>query len=162
MTFTPHPVDPELDLELVRHVPVSAQAVFQAWTTPESVQQWFAPRPYSTPLCEIDLRVGGGFRTVMNDPDGAQVADSTGCYLEIVPDQRLVWTSALTTGYRPQAEDMPFTAVLELTDNVDGGCTYRVIAVHQDRTGAQQHAAMGFHHGWATVADQLMQHLQGA
>ena len=73
MTFTPHPVNTELDLELIRHVPVSPQAVFDAWTNPESVKQWFAPRPYTTPLCEIDLKPGGGFRTVMNDPDGNQI-----------------------------------------------------------------------------------------
>ena len=56
MTFTPHPVNADLDLELVRDVPVSPQAVFEAWTDPASIKQWFAPRPYSISLCEIDLR----------------------------------------------------------------------------------------------------------
>lgn len=161
MTFTPHPIDPELDLELVRDVPVSARAVFQAWTSPDSLKQWFAPRPYSTALCEIDLRVGGGFRTIMNDPDGEQVMDATSCYLEILEDERLVWTTALTAGYRPHSEDMPFTAILELSDNASGGCTYRVIAVHQDREGVRRHAEMGFHQGWGTVLDQLVEHLVG-
>ena len=45
MTFTPHTIDPALDLELVRDVPVTPQAVFSAWTDPESVKRWFAPRP---------------------------------------------------------------------------------------------------------------------
>lgn len=160
MTFTPHTINPALDLELIREIPVSAQAVFDAWTTPESVKHWFAPRPYSTPICEIDLRPGGGFRAVMNDPDGNQMMDSTSCYLVIEPNERLVWTSALTTGYRPQPTDMPFTAILELTDNAKGGCTYRVIAAHQDPDDAKQHADMGFHEGWGTVVDQLVEHLQ--
>jgi uncharacterized protein YndB with AHSA1/START domain len=160
VTFSPHPVNPELDLELVRDVPVTAEAVFAAWTDPESIKQWFAPRPYSISHCEIDLRPGGGFRTVMNDPDGAQMMDATGCYLEVVPNERLVWTSALTTGYRPQADGMPFTAILELTNNGSGGCTYRAIAVHQDPDGARQHAQMGFHEGWGTVVDQLVEHIQ--
>ena len=56
----PHPVNADLDLELVRDVPASPQAVFEAWTDPASLKQWFAPRPYSISLCEIDLRPGGG------------------------------------------------------------------------------------------------------
>lgn len=160
MTFTPHPIDPELDLELVRELPVSPQAVFDAWTDPASVKQWFAPRPYAIAECEIDLRPGGGFRTVMNDPDGNQMMDSTGCYLEIVPGERLVWTAALTTGYRPQSSDLPFTAILELAETADG-CHYRAIAVHQDPDGAKQHESMGFHDGWGTVVDQMVEHLQG-
>lgn len=162
MTFTPYQIDPGLDLELIREVPVSAEAVFDAWTDPESLTQWFAPRPYSAPVCEIDLRPGGGIRTVMNDPDGNQMMDSTGCYLEIVPNEKLVWTSALTVGYRPQEGPMPFTVVLELTANDSGGCTYRAVAVHQDPAGMKQHSDMGFHEGWGTVVEQMVEHIQGA
>lgn len=161
MTFTPHPVDPDLDLELLRDVPVSPQTVFEAWTDPDSVMQWFAPRPYSVSHCEIDLRVGGGFRTVMNDPDGNAFADGTSCYLQIIPNERLVWTSALTTDYRPQSDPMPFTAILEFADNGSGGCTYRAIAIHQNPADAKQHAEMGFHDGWGTVVDQLVEHVKG-
>ena len=160
MTNPTHPMNPELDLELVRDVPVSPKAVFAAWTDPESIKQWFAPRPYSIALCEIDLRPGGGFRTVMNNPEGEQMFDSTGCYLDIVTDERLVWTSALTTGYRPQPGDMPFTAILELEENGSGGCIYRAVAVHQDPADRQQHEEMGFHDGWGTVVDQLVEHIQ--
>jgi uncharacterized protein YndB with AHSA1/START domain len=159
MTFTPHPINPDLDLELVRELPVTPQAVFEAWTDPASLKEWFAPRPYSIELCEVDLRPGGGFRTVMNDPDGQQMMDGTGCYLEIIRNERLVWTSALTVGYRPQADDMPFTAILELAPT-EGGCRYRAIAVHQDPDGAKQHEEMGFHDGWGTVVDQLVEHIQ--
>ena len=162
MSFTPHPLDPSLDLELVRHVPVSPAAVYAAWTDPDSVRQWVAPRPYSIPVCEIDLRPGGGFRTVMLSPEGEQMMDSTGCYLEIVPDERLVWTAALTTGYRPQPSDMPFTARLEVRPDARGGCHYRAGAIHQDPEGTAQHASMGFHEGWGTVVDQLVEHLQGS
>ena len=160
MTFTPHPINPDLDLELIREIPVSAKDVFDAWTDPDSVRHWFAPRPCTTPLCEIDLRPGGGFRTVMNDPDGNVMMDSTGCYLVIEPGERLIWTSALTKDYRPQQSGMPFTVVLELAANASGGCRYRVIAVHEDPAGARQHAAMGFHEGWGVVVDQIVEHLQ--
>lgn len=160
MSFTPYAIDSDLDLELVRDVPVSPSAVFEAWTDPDSLKQWFAPRPYSIALCEVDLRPGGGFRTVMNDPDGEQMMDGTSCYIEVVPNERLVWTSALTAGYRPQGSDMPFTAILEFRANGSGGCQYRAVAVHADAAGAKQHAEMGFHDGWGTVVDQLVQHIQ--
>lgn len=160
MTYTPHTIDPELDLEIVRDLPVSAEAVFAAWTDPESLKQWFAPRPFSVPVAEIDLRPGGGFRSVMHSPEGEELFDSTGCILEVVPNERLVWTEALTSGFRPQASDMPFTAILELTPNADGGCRYRAIAVHADPEGRKQHEEMGFHNGWGTVIDQMVEHIQ--
>lgn len=160
MSFTPITVNAALDLELIRDVPVSAEAVYSAWTDPESLKQWFAPRPYSVPLVEIDLRPGGGFRTVMNDPEGQQMMDETGCFLEIIPNERLIWTTALTAGYRPQAGPMHFTAVLELTPDGNGGCRYRALAMHLDPEGAAQHAQMGFHEGWGTVVDQMVEHIQ--
>lgn len=89
----------------------------------------------------------------MNDPDGNQMMDSTGCYLEIVPNEKLVWTSVLTVGYRPHEGPMPFTVVLELTANDSGGCTYRAVAVHQDPAGMKHHSDMGFHEGWGTVVE---------
>jgi uncharacterized protein YndB with AHSA1/START domain len=162
VSFNRYTINPELDLELVRDVPVSPEAVFAAWTDPESLKQWFAPRPYSVPLVEIDLRPGGGFRTVMNSPEGEQMMDETGCYLEIIPNERLVWTAALTTDYRPQPGPMPFTAILELRPNGSGGCEYRAIALHQDPAGLKQHEEMGFHEGWGTVVDQLVEHIQQA
>ena len=160
MSYTPYTINPELDLELIRDVPVPPEAVFAAWTDPESLKQWFAPRPYSITRCEIDLHPGGGFRTAMNSPEGEELFDTTGCILEVVPNERLVWTEALTAAYRPQASPMPFTAILELRSNGSGGCQYRAIAVHQDLDGRKQHEEMGFHEGWGTVVDQMVEHIQ--
>lgn len=60
--------------------------------------------------------------------DGNQMTDETGCILEIVPNERLLWTAGLTTDYRPQAGPMPFTAILELQPDGAGGCRYRAAA----------------------------------
>ena len=102
MTFTPHVIDPELDLELVRETDVAPELVWRAWTEPELLTQWFTPKPWETPVAEVDLRPGGKFRTVMRGPDGEE-NDNTGCYLEVVPNERLVWTGALGPGFRPQS-----------------------------------------------------------
>jgi uncharacterized protein YndB with AHSA1/START domain len=155
MTFTPHTVDPTLDLVLDREVDVPPELVWRAWTTPELLVQWFAPKPYETALCEIDLRPGGAFRTVMRSPEGDEM-DGTGCYLEVVPGERLVWTAALAPGFRPQASDLPFTAIVELEPTASGGTRYRAIAMHQDPEGRQVHDEMGFVDGWGAALDQLV------
>ena len=160
MTFTPHTLDPRFDLELVREVDVAPALVWRAWTTPELLTQWFTPKPWTTPECEIDLRPGGIFRTVMRSPEGEE-SDGAGCYLEVVPKERLVWTTALAPGYRPQAGPMHFTAVIELQPTPTGGTRYRAVAMHETPEGRTQHEEMGFHDGWGAAFDQLVALVSG-
>ncbi len=155
MSFTPHVLDRDLDIELIREVDVPPELVWRAWTTPELVTQWFAPKPYETPICEIDLRPGGKFRTVMRSPEGDEF-DGTGCFLDVVDGERLAWTSALGPGFRPQAGPMPFTAVIELEATSSGGTRYRAVAMHQSPEDLKQHADMGFLEGWGAALDQLV------
>ena len=76
------------------------------------------------------------------------------------PNERLVWTSALGPGYRPQAGDMPFTAVIELQPTTSGGTRYRVIAMHQNPADREQHDDMGFVDGWGAAVDQPVAHVK--
>lgn len=147
-------INPDLDLVLERVVDVPAELLWQAWTTPEHLKEWFAPRPWSTVDCRIDLRPGGTFYTVMQSPEG-QEYPSAGCYLEIVPNEKLVFTNALEPGYRP-AENPFFTAVVTFTP-ASGGTRYRAIAMHRDPAGREQHEQMGFHEGWGMCLDQLVE-----
>ena len=91
----------------------------------------------------------------MRSPEGEEV-DSSGCYLEVVTGERLVWTSALAPGYRPQAGEMPFTAIIELQPTASGGTRYRAIAIHPTAQDRQQHSDMGFSDGWGAALDQLI------
>ncbi len=92
--------DPELDLVLERVVDVPPELVWKAWTEPKHLMPWFCPKPWTVTACDIDLRPGGRFYTVMCSPEGEEFPNE-GCYLEVVPNERLVWTDALLTGYRP-------------------------------------------------------------
>lgn len=161
MSFTPYTLDRELDLELTREVDVAPEKVWQAWTTPDLLTQWFTPKPYETTQCEIDLRPGGMFRTVTRSPEGETMDAGAGCYLEVVPNERLVWTSALAPGYRPQVGAMAFTAVIEMQPNGSGGTCYRAVAMHQSTEDAKAHADMGFEEGWGAALDQLVELMQG-
>ncbi len=112
--------------------------------------------------CEIDLRPGGVFRTVMRSPEG-QDFPNLGCYLEIVPLQKLVWTDALEAGYRPSREDpkpsFRFTASVLLEPH-GNGTKYTAIAMHQNQESRDKHEAMGFQSGWGKALDQLVEHVK--
>ena len=83
------PTEARLDLKHFYRAP--RETVYQAWTRPELIKQWFAPGDMTTPFAEVDLRVGGRYRIQMKKPDG-ETHTTTGLYKEIVPNQRLVFT----------------------------------------------------------------------
>lgn len=148
MTF-----DAKLDLLLERTIDVPVQLVWKAWTTPEHLVKWFVPKPWSATACELDLRPGGKFNFTMRSPEGQEFPNS-GCYLEVVPEHRLVWTDALLAGYRPSANPF-FTAILEFRPE-GAGTRYKATAMHRDEEGRKKHEDMGFHSGWGTMVDQLV------
>lgn len=154
--FTP---DPTLDLVLEREIDVPVELVWEAWTTPDSIKEWFCPKPWSVSSCEIDLRPGGKFNTVMRSPEGQEFPNS-GCYLEVVPNQRLVFTDTLLPGFRPAPKPF-FTAALLLAPTATG-TRYTAIAIHGNEETRKQHEEMGFHEGWGTVVDQLVAHIKAA
>ena len=71
-----------------------ARLVFEAWTNPELFKQWWVPKSMGMTLrsCELDVRVGGGYRLVFGDDPSNPVA-FFGKYLEVTPYSRLVWTN---------------------------------------------------------------------
>ena len=79
---------------------------------------WFCPKPWTTVECEIDLKPGGLFRTVMRTPEGKDMPPGIGCYLEVIENTRLSWTNALLPGFRPAGKiedgclDLPFTGII--------------------------------------------------
>lgn len=154
---------PQLDLSFTRIIDVPRELVWRAWTEPELLKPWFCPLPWKTIDCEIDLRPGGIFRTTMQSPEG-QEFPGTGCYLEIKPNEKLIWTNALGPGYRPSfvpekcgTDDagFMFTAKLELADH-EGGTRYTATVIHADEAGCRRHADMGFEAGWGAALDQLV------
>ena len=156
-------INPELDLVLEREIDVTLEQVWAAWTDPEQLKQWFTPRPWQTTEARLDVRPGGEFYTVMRSPEGEEFPNA-GCYLEVVPNERLVWTDALLPGYRPaDVHQLPFamTAML-LLEPIEGGTRYTAIAIHTDAESRGKHEEMGFYDGWGTVADQLVEYIKGS
>ena len=156
-------LDPKLDLTFERIVDVPKELIWKAWTQPQHLKPWFCPLPWKTIDCEIDLRPGGIFRTVMMSPEGKEFPGN-GCYLEVIENTRLTWTNALLPGFRPAP--MPaakadaqleffFTATIALAAH-GSGTRYSATVIHADEAGCKQHAAMGFREGWGKALDQLV------
>ncbi len=153
----------KLDLCFTRVVDVPRALVWRAWTEPALLMPWFCPLPWKTIACAIDLRPGGAFTTTMQSPEGQEFPNA-GCYLEVVPNEKLVWTNALLPGFRPSlmadtcgSEDVTFlfTAMVELEDH-PLGTRYTATVIHADEAGCQKHASMGFEAGWGAALDQLV------
>jgi uncharacterized protein YndB with AHSA1/START domain len=65
--------------------------VWKAWTDPKYVMQWWGPKGFTAPSCEIDFRVGGKFLYCMRTPDG-HVGWNAGEYHEIVLHEKIVYS----------------------------------------------------------------------
>lgn len=143
------------ELVLTRDVDVPREKLWRGWTDVELMKQWFVPKPWSIASAEIDLRPGGSSRIVMRSPEG-QEFPNLGVYLEVVPNERLVFTDAYTRAWEPS--EHPFmTAIITFEDLGGGRTRYTARAVHWTAADREKHEAMGFHEGWGKCLDQLVE-----
>lgn len=155
-------MDTKLDLVLKRELAVPVNLVWRALTEPALLKQWFCPKPWGLSDCRLDLRPGGEFYTVMQDSEGNKFPN-TGCFLEIVDQKRLIWTSTLIANYRPappaSAEDkecahLAMTAIVDI-EPIPSGTRYTAHVMHNTPEQRKAHEDMGFHEGWGTTITQL-------
>lgn len=148
-------ISPTSDRELVltRIIDAPRENVYRAWTEAALLKQWFAPKPWSTPRAELDVRPGGMSMVVMADPDGNEFP-SSGVYLEVVKNERLVFTDAFTKAWEPS--EKPFmTGELTFEDEGGGKTRYTARVRHWSVADREAHEKMGFHEGWGLCAEQL-------
>ena len=140
-------------LTLTKLLDAPRAAIWRCWTEPDLLRQWFAPRPWTTPHAELDVRPGGASLIIMRSPDGAEIPNQS-VFLEVVPERRLVMTDAYVRAWVPSAK--PFMTVeLTMADAGAGGTTYIARAHHWSAEDCAAHEKMGFHVGWGICADQL-------
>lgn len=142
-------------LRLSRLLKAPRSALWRAWSDPVHLAQWWCPKPWVTEVLAFDFRSGGAFHTRMRGPQGGE-SDNPGCFLELVSQQRIVFTSQLGAGWQPLKAWMPMTAVFEMADEPGSpGTRYTATCLHPDEATARQHAEMGFDEGWGICMDQL-------
>jgi uncharacterized protein YndB with AHSA1/START domain len=143
------------DLVLTRIIDAPRDKVYRCWTDAALLPHWFAPKPWSTPRAELDVRAGGSSMVVMADENGNEYPNP-GIYLEVVPNEKLVFTDAYTSAWEPSQK--PFmTVVLTFEDAGDGKTRYTAVAKHWSVEDREAHEKMGFHEGWGICASQLEQ-----
>ena len=96
-----------------------------------------------------------------NGRDTGTPNPNVGCVLDVVPMERLVWTSMLFPGYRPAVfDDIPITAIVTM-ETVGTGTRYVFTALHRDEADLETNKASGFHQGTEIAIDQFVEHVIG-
>ena len=145
------PTDRELVLNRLLKAP--REKLFRCWTEPALLTQWFTPPPFQTIAADTDVRAGGASMIVMRGPDGTEYPNA-GVYLEVVPNERLVFTDAFTRAWEPS--EKPFmTAILTFEDAGNGQTHYSARVRHWSVADREAHEKMGFHAGWGVATTQL-------
>jgi uncharacterized protein YndB with AHSA1/START domain len=144
-------------LSLKRMLDVPAELLFRCWTEPELMKPWFCPKPWRVSDARVDLRSGGGSHTTMEGPNGER-HENPGSYLHVVPNRELVFTDLTLADWAPNPDlFLGFTGQLLFEPQADGQTLYTAICRHSTDAKRQQHADMGFHDGWGTALDQLIE-----
>ena len=145
--------DPQRDLIIERHLNAPRAMLWRCWSEPNLFERWFAPEPVKVRVKALDLSAAGAFVTEMVMPDGNSCINP-GCFLAVEPGHRIVFTDALTEGFRPHAS--PFmTVTIVMTDTPDGGTLYIAHVKPADIEARKKHEEMGFQDGWGTAIRQL-------
>jgi uncharacterized protein YndB with AHSA1/START domain len=146
-------------LTISRLIPAPPARVWQAWSQPEQLANWWIPAPLTCKVVQLDLRPDGGFETLMREGDGAFQPHVMGCFLEAIPEQRLTFTTCLGAGWQPLEPWLALTAILEFSPE-GTGTRYAARVLHKTAADAAKHAELGFEAGWGMVLDQLAAHVQ--
>jgi uncharacterized protein YndB with AHSA1/START domain len=145
-------LDAATDLSFTRLLAVPRSVIWDCWTQAKHIPQFFVPAPHRVTACDIDLRVGGRFNTTF-DVAGTVVTNK-GVYLDVIPQEKIVFTDTYTEGWKPAADPF-FTAIILLADAAGGATSYTAIVRHRSPEACKTHEDMGFFDGWGTVATQL-------
>ncbi len=151
--------DPTLDFAIERFIDAPKRLVWEALTKPEHLKEWYMPKPWGrVARTEMDVRPGGIFSIDIAMGDG-QEFPNLGCYLDVVPMERLVWTSMLFPGYRPAVfDDIPITAVVTM-ETAGTGTRYVFTALHRNAADLENNKASGFYQGTEIAVDQFVEHV---
>jgi uncharacterized protein YndB with AHSA1/START domain len=153
-------INPKTDFVLERFIDAPKRLVWEALTKPEHLKEWYMPRAWGRVAdCELDVRPGGIFSIDIATADGHEVPN-LGCFLDVVPMERLVWTSMLFPGYRPAVfDDIPITAIVTI-ETVGAGTRYVFTALHRDEADYEKDKASGWQQGTEIAVDQFVEHVK--
>ena len=142
------------ELSISRIIKAPRAAVWRGWAEPRLFETWWIPAPIVCRVVQMDLRPGGGFETLMREDGGDFQPHLEGCFLDIEPAARIVFTTVLKAGWQPCEAWLAMTAIVTMED-AGADTKYVARALHRNVEDSQKHAEMGFMDGWGQVIDQL-------
>jgi uncharacterized protein YndB with AHSA1/START domain len=153
-------INPKLDLVMERFIDAPRRLVWEALTKPEHLKEWYMPKAWGrVSRAEMDVRPGGIFSIDIGGEDG-QDFPNLGCFLDVVPMERLVWTSMLFPGYRPAVfDDIPITAIVTM-ETAGTGTRYVFTALHRDEADFEKNRTSGWQEGTEIALDQFVAHVK--
>jgi uncharacterized protein YndB with AHSA1/START domain len=164
--MTTQPAVSEFDVVLKRTYDAPVDMLWRAWTDPQEMKQWWGPKSFTNPVCELDVRVGGAWKIVMRSPDGTDYP-ITGVYREVVPNKRLVMTDSvaehnqdwhdLVNASRPEGSGQsPTEYLITVTFEENNGRTTVSVRTHFN-SAADRDALVkiGMSEGWNESFDKL-------
>lgn len=144
----------ESELTISRLINAPRSAIWTAWSEPKHFAKWWIPEPIECRVVQMDMQAGGGFETEMSENGGDFQPHVKGCFLDIVPQERIVFTTVLTDGWQPFEPWLALTAIMTMED--EGSATrYTARVLHRSGEDSRKHEELGFHEGWGTCIDQL-------
>ena len=152
MTVSESPSEPVADREvtITRVFDAPPRLLFQAYSRPDYVKQWFGPKGWPLSKCEMDFRVGGRFNFQMTGPDGQLGPPFGGEYLEIVPDKKIVYDN----GFEGPGEPRMVVTVL-YDEMADGKTTLTIHTLFDTVEMRNFHVGHGYEAGTQSGLDQL-------
>jgi uncharacterized protein YndB with AHSA1/START domain len=139
------------EIAITRAFDAPRALVWAACTDPKHVPNWYGPRGWSLPVCEIDLRAGGAWRYVMRGPDGSEMALG-GVFQEVSPHDRLVTTESF--------DDYPGESLNTMTlTEQDGVTTMTTTVIYESQEMRDAVIQSGMQGGAAETLDRLAEHL---
>lgn len=148
-------LNPELDLTLQRVIRAPRNVVWDAWTDAAKLEKWWTPAPTTSRVDRLDVRPGGAFVTRMSEDGQTYFPHTDGIFLVVEEGDRLVFTNAISSGWRPAAPaPISMTAEITLLDHPEG-TDYTAVVRHADPEARALHEELGFFDGWGAVTAAL-------
>jgi uncharacterized protein YndB with AHSA1/START domain len=138
------------EIAMTRDFDAPRALVWEMFTNPDHIRQWWGCKQMEMVVCETDVRVGGTYRFVGKMPDGT-LCPFRGEYREIQAPERVVFTEIFDI---PVAQDHPALVTTTFTEK-DGKTTIRVIVLHDSKESRDAHYGSGMEHGAAAGYDQI-------
>jgi len=159
----PEKIISDMVLLITRSFDAPRDIVYKAWTEPEHVMKWWGPKDFTCPFCKIDLHPGGTCFSCMHSPEGKNYW-STGTYIEIIEQERIVMTDSFADEYgnkvSPQSygmsADWPSEALITIDFIENLGKTNLILKHSPIRPGRERDMCR---HGWNESLDKLAEHL---